>query len=99
MAENSPSRSSASGTPATQIVDGLRGIVRLRGHLTAHSGALMLETIRALHGSGHARVRLDLGALEGADDAGLDALGALQRWADVRGHSLVLAGRTEPAHP
>lgn len=79
--------------PFTQTVDGRLGTVRPRGHLTAETGALLRETVEALHRSGHTRVRLDLGGLVSADDAGLDALSSLQRWVTARGRSLVLVGR------
>ncbi|WP_324277684.1 STAS domain-containing protein [Blastococcus brunescens] len=95
--ERRPHRGGEPGEPFTQTVDGRLGIVRPRGHLTADTGALLTETVEALHRSGHPRIRLDLGGLLSADDAGLDTLCALQRWVTSRGRSLVLLGRVERA--
>ena len=92
-----PRGTGATREPFAQTVDGRLGIVRPRGQLTAETGALLQETVEALHRSGHTRVRLDLGGLVGADDAGLDSLCALQRWVTARGRSLVLIGRVEQA--
>ncbi|TQN43074.1 STAS domain-containing protein [Blastococcus colisei] len=89
-------RTAAASGPFTQTVDGRLGIVRPGGRLTAQAGELLRETVEALHGSGHTRVRLDLGGLDGADDGGLDALCALQSSTAAPGRSLVVVRRVEP---
>ncbi|SFF47377.1 STAS domain-containing protein [Blastococcus tunisiensis] len=85
--------------PFTQVVDGRLGIVRPHGLLTADTGALLRETVQALHRSGHTRVCLDLTGLHDADDAGLDMLCALRRSGTVRGRSLVLLAPEQQLSP
>ncbi len=74
----------------TEFVDTRRGAVRAQGHLTVQAADLLSGAVRALHDGGHARVLLDLGDLQGADDAGLLMIEDLRTTVTARGGSLVV---------
>ncbi|SOC50087.1 hypothetical protein SAMN05660748_2826 [Blastococcus aggregatus] len=76
----------------TEVVDPLRGAVRVSGHLTVQGADLLRGTVECLRRSGHDRVLLDLGDVRSAESAGLHDLRDLeQSMADEGGELLLLA--------
>lgn len=76
----------------TELVDQRRGSVRASGHLTAQAADLLRGTVLALHGDGHPRVVVDLGEVDGADEAGLETLDAVRTAVAADGGTLLLLG-------
>ncbi len=74
----------------TEVVDSRAGVVRARGHLTVQAADLLSGAVRALRAGGHSRVLLDLGDLQGAEDAGVRMLRDLQTVVTAEGGRLVL---------
>jgi anti-anti-sigma regulatory factor len=77
----------------TELVDPRRGSVRASGHLTAQAADLLRGTVLALHGDGHLHVVVDLGDVDGADEAALATLEAVRTTvSEDGGRLLVLNG-------
>lgn len=74
----------------TEVVDSRAGSIQARGRLTVQGADLLSGAVRALHRSGHRRVLVDLGDLQGADDAGLKMLRQLRTTVAAEGGTLVL---------
>ena len=74
----------------TETVDRRTGHIRASGRLTALGADLLRGTAQSLHGSGHARVVLDLRDVLDADDAGLDVLRGLGEELAASGGELVV---------
>ena len=56
------------------MVDGQRGRVTVRGHLTVQGADLLRGTVQELRRLGHSTVALDLRDVHSADQAGLEIL-------------------------
>ena len=78
------------GALFTEVVDRRAGSIRARGRLTVQGADLLSGAVHALHQGGHRRVLLDLGGLQGADDAGLVMLRQLRASVASKGGTLVL---------
>ena len=74
----------------TEVVDHRAGSIRARGRLTVQGADLLSGAVHALHRGGHRRVLLDLGGIQGADDAGLAMLRQLRASVASAGGTLVL---------
>ena len=77
-------------TSFTEVVDSRTGSIRARGRLTVQGADLLSGAVHALHEGGHRRVLLDLGELQGADDAGLVMLRQLRASVASAGGTLVV---------
>ena len=69
----------ATGPAMTEQVDPATGRVRVSGHLTRQGVDLLRGTVECLCRQGHARVVLDMAAVDGVDHGTLEALRALPR--------------------
>ena len=78
------------GPAMTEEVNALAGRVRVRGHLTRQGVDLLCGTVESLCRQGHARVVVDLAAVDAVDDGTLDALRALRRQDAGTGGAVVL---------
>jgi anti-anti-sigma regulatory factor len=90
-------RQANGGRGLTEVVNGHTGFIRARGYLTVRGADLLRGAVEALHRRGHARVTLDIRAVQEIDDAGLRMLRALQRQETAAGHELVLLGAPRPS--
>jgi anti-anti-sigma regulatory factor len=73
------------------------GVVEARGHLTRQGADLVAGSADGLRGAGHAIVVVDLGRVDGVDDAGMDVLAELRASFTATGGQLLV--RPAPAHP
>ena len=76
----------------TELVDRRRGSVRARGHLTVQAADLLRGTVMVLRCTGHRRVVLDLGEVDGADEGGLATLEAVRAAVAEDGGTLLVLG-------
>lgn len=76
----------------TEVVDPRRGSVLARGHLTVQAADLLRGTVLVLRREGHRCVVIDLGEVDGADEAGLGALETLRTAVADDGGRLLLLG-------
>ncbi|TFV79335.1 anti-sigma factor antagonist [Blastococcus sp. CT_GayMR19] len=81
----------------TETVNVRTGHIRASGHLTSQGADLLRGTAESLHGSGHARVVLDLQDVQHADDSGLNILRGLGEEFAARGGELVVRHCPETA--
>lgn len=65
------------GASFTETVDGRRGAISARGHLTTRAADMVRGTVEVLRRSGHVSVVVDLTGVRRVDDDGLRALHAL----------------------
>ena len=74
----------------SETVDGLRGRVRVSGHLTRQGADLLLGTIEGLCAMGHSTVVVDMHDVQDADPVGLQVLHTLRATMARAGSHLVL---------
>lgn len=80
----------ADSSAMTEVVDSLRGAVRVSGHLTVQGADLLRGTVEILRRGGHRRVLVDLQDVRSADAAGLHDLHDLERSLAADGGRLLL---------
>jgi anti-anti-sigma regulatory factor len=67
-------RAPSAGSALNEVVDGQRGRVSVRGHLTRQGADLLRGTVDGLRRIGHSTVVLDLRGVQVADPIGLQML-------------------------
>lgn len=80
----------------SEAIDRRTRSIRARGRLDSRALGMLHGTVEALHRSGWGRIVLDLGQVQAVDDAGLQALHALEMRIAADGGHVALLNAPEP---